>query len=145
MPTSLRSFSTRMRRLAATIDENTGHAISDVATKVHTTLVFGTPVDRTDRADDIVARANWNIGINGPDDTFRPDRGPEEVLREGRDRMEFVSDGTEVYISNGGNKIPYLRRLNDGHSGQAPKGFIQTAVRAGVKEVKNVRILRRRR
>jgi len=134
-----------MKHLAATIEVNAGSATEEVATKVLSTVAYGTPVDRSARADDIVARANWVVGVNQPDETFRPDRGPEEVIREGRDRMKFVSDGVSVFISNGGDKIPYLRRLNNGWSRQAPAGFIEAAVRAGVQAVPSVRILRRKK
>jgi len=34
-----------------------------------------------------------------------------------------------VYITN---NVPYITRLNDGHSSQAPKGFVQAAITAAV-------------
>jgi hypothetical protein len=146
MPTSLRSFQERMRRLAATIPADVGTVTEQIATKVHAPLVYGTPVDRTDDADDVTARSNWNVGLDSPDDTFSADESPEDTLRRGRAVMGGrVRDGQTVYISNGGAKVPYLSRLNRGWSKQAPAGFVEAAVRAGLQAVQSVRILRRRR
>ena len=39
--------------------------------------------------------------------------------------------GDSVYIANG---LPYIRRLNDGHSTQQPEGFIEKAIQVGVRK-----------
>ncbi len=40
--------------------------------------------------------------------------------------------GKEIFISN---NVPYIGRLNNGHSAQAPSGFVEMAVRRAAKLV----------
>lgn len=40
-----------------------------------------------------------------------------------------TDNNDDIFISN---NVPYIRRLNDGHSKKAPAGFVQIAVAAGL-------------
>lgn len=79
-----------------------------------THLKNDTPVD-TGRA-----RANWHIDLNvvdvrlvEPNEGLSPDAVATVVAR--------YKMGGVIYISN---NLPYIRRLNDGYSQQAPAGFV---------------------
>ena len=86
-------------------------------------VVLATPVD-TGRA-----RANWLVGINNVvsvprDNDF--DKNGGTTITEGISNI-LTSDekNTTIYISN---NLPYIGRLNDGHSKQTAVGFVQTSV-----------------
>ena len=42
---------------------------------------------------------------------------------------QYTLDQGSVFVSN---NVPYILKLNDGHSQQAPAGFIQTAIHKAV-------------
>ena len=72
-----------------------------------------TPVD-TGRA-----RSNWHLDVGAP---------TVQLVEPGGDLPTDVSRYTvnqTIFISN---NVPYIRRLNEGHSKQAPAGFVEDAV-----------------
>jgi hypothetical protein len=84
-------------------------------------VVLATPVD-TGRA-----RANWLVGINGPirsanENSF--DKSGGSTITQGINKVNSVKEET-IYISN---NLPYIGRLNDGHSKQAPIAYVQNSV-----------------
>lgn len=87
-------------------------------------LMLATPVD-TGRA-----RGNWNLSVGREDPTDKPERRMPEALSEAQGRVGSVAMGTKgdrVYLTNG---VPYIGRLNDGYSRQAPAAFVQQVVQA---------------
>lgn len=83
-------------------------------------LVMETPVD-TGRA-----RNNWNADLNTVDastteEANRSATGTEKITQA----LSGYKDGDTVYISN---NLPYIVPLNNGHSTQAPAGFVEAAV-----------------
>lgn len=81
-----------------------------------------TPVD-TGRA-----RANWQVGRKRPptgetDDTDTSSGASSTVSRE----SEEIARIRPFSISYVANNLPYIGSLNDGHSKQAPKGFVDAA------------------
>lgn len=86
-----------------------------VAIKLDEELALTTPV-KTGRA-----RANWLPSLNTPETrTVEPNQKPgiTPVL------AAYKIDDT-VLISN---NLPYIQRLNDGSSKQAPAGFVESAI-----------------
>lgn len=80
------------------------------------------------------ARRNWQVQV----DTFTP----KEIDGEDETGAATIAEGlTEVerftlrwhHIINIHNSVPYIKRLNDGHSEQAPVGFIERAVQAATR------------
>ena len=64
-------------------------------------------------------------------------RGADINVSSARTKQETGKSTVIGYRLNKGkafisNNVPYIRRLNDGHSKQAPVGFIQRAVRKAV-------------
>lgn len=83
-----------------------------------------TPVD-TGRA-----RANWNVSEGEEDPSTNPeatrkDVVPKKLEGQGRIRLLDFWEGDVLYVTNG---LPYIQPLEDGHSGQAPKGMARVTV-----------------
>lgn len=85
--------------------------VRETAIRAFSEIIKATPVD-TGRA-----RSNWNIAVNAIDattteNTAAPDTNP--ALN--------IDPNDTVYISN---NLPYIQRLNDGYSQQAPANFVE--------------------
>jgi len=89
-------------------------------------LVGATPIDEG------TAKGNWNAAINEPDhDTDEDRRGPDAIRDASRIFQELkLSEGDTGYVSNA---LPYIERLNNGWSQQAPSAFVQLTV-AGMRD-----------
>lgn len=95
--------------------------VRKVALGLHRDIVMGTPVD-TGRA-----RASWGVGLNryeGMDVTVTDRHGAQTILR-GAARLNSYQPGDSVWI---GSRLPYIERLEYGHSNQAPRGMVRLAL-----------------
>jgi hypothetical protein len=103
--------------------------------------VVETPVD-TGRA-----RSNWIVG-SGPstaaiDAYVKGEKGStggqnaDAALQQARDFL----DGNDVKVIYISNNLSYIEYLNAGSSAQAPAGFIEAAVQAGIDYIKTVKVL----
>lgn len=117
MHPDLAKFQTKVRRLQNQVKRA-------VALDLYGTLIGpppeGTPVDRA------VARGSWHYGVNEikTDVPARPPKG-SKVKKPSARALPKTKVGDVVNISN---SAPYIQRLNEGHSGQSPPGFIDDAV-----------------
>lgn len=138
---SLKDLSRKMERLSRVIPVNVKRGLKETVLVIDQVLVTSTPVD-TGRA-----RANWVVGL-GPStqaiDAYFPGKGgataaanAEAALQQARDFLDGA-DVSVIYISN---NLEYIQYLNEGSSAQAPAGFIEAAVDAGVAHVKTIRVL----
>ena len=86
-------------------------------------IVMGTPVD-TGRA-----RGNWQLAINSPQGgtTERTDKAGDAVLADANAALVAVKDFEAIWLSN---NLPYILRLEEGSSSQAPEGFVAKAIDA---------------
>lgn len=135
-------FALRMQTIAKQVESNAGALIDKVALTVHSTVVLATPVD-TGRA-----RGSWLVEIG------RPAEGTTD-LPEGFGANASISRARAKLAGNDGksstlmpqrdvhitNNLPYITPLNEGHSKQAPIGFVEEAVAAGVKQVRGAKLL----
>ena len=133
-------FARRLFRIGRGIKENADRLVRETSLAVLTEVVVSTPVDRGR------ARGNWQVGLGEA-----PDPSPEEqeatkdtsgqrTIAEGSTRIARRSSGQDVFLSN---NVPYIGPLNDGSSAQAPAGFIEQAVQAGIDVVKRARLVDR--
>lgn len=105
------------------LDRQIRRNMVEMVKTIHEDLVRATPFD-TGRA-----AASWNASLNGPNLRIQP----KEVLFENADdalasteiNVDDFMMGDEIHISN---SVPYIRRLNAGHSMQAPSGFVEKTV-----------------
>lgn len=103
-----------------------GKTTRRVANKVLRNLIVASPKD-TGRFIN-----NWLVGVgsritrtllgNDPSRTIARQRGERAIKRQNPFSTIFIS-----------NNLPYARRLNEGHSGQAPRNFVERAIKDAVK------------
>ena len=116
-----------------------------VAISIDQHVVLATPVD-TGRA-----RSNWITTINEASyeeiDPYAPGKklGLSEVenamaaINQGMEVIQQFKMGNVIYITN---NVPYMTFLNNnGHSPQAPPGFIQSAILEGILAIKGAKLV----
>lgn len=118
-----------LRDLGTTIE----NIVTKVTRKITNRLLETTPVDTG------WARANWLPSVGTPilqDLTSeRPSRN--EILAVEAEGQAALNRITSTYTLVQGNvfitnNVPYMQELNDGSSKQAPKGFVQFAVKGAL-------------
>ncbi len=130
----LRQFAGRIRVIGQRIEQNADAMVRKVALAVDSAVVIGTPVD-TGRA-----RSNWQVNIGSPADGTREaysegkdgstgGANAQAAIDQGKAEIGKYRGGSSIHITN---NLPYIGRLNDGWSAQAPAGFVEKAVLVGV-------------
>ena len=104
------------------VTENLEKTVRAVALVVDSTLVATTPV-LTGRA-----RANWNPSLNVPDTALREPNQKKPI-----DPINSAYKITDTILIS--NNLPYIKRLNEGYSKQAPAGFVDAALERGKRAV----------
>lgn len=128
----LRSFGRKMRVTGATVADNATALVRKVALAVDAELVYSTPVD-TGRA-----RSNWQVEIDSPAKGTVDPVGAAEALARAEAKVQESKPGSTIHITN---NLPYIGRLNEGWSAQAPAGFVETAVLNGALRIKGAKLL----
>lgn len=136
-------FIRRLNRRASNVKEGADRLRRAVIQEMFQEVVYATPADTG------LARTNWQVGVNViPDELIKephfPGRhlGLAERLNAGITiiggmpviEMSRVEDN--VYIAN---NVPYIQRLNDGYSQQAPANFIELAFDRARKRIQRAR------
>ena len=93
--------------------------VRETAMRVLGNLTKTTPVD-TGRA-----RANWNMSVGTPDMSTTENTGAPDSDATADEVLSGYQGNKAVYVSNG---LPYIIRLNEGHSKQAPANFVEESV-----------------
>jgi len=127
----LNDFPRRMSRRAKNVITNADALVRRCALATDAAVVLATPVD-TGRA-----RANWQVEINSPSvsTTTNTSKSGRESINAGKVAIAQYKGGTPnaaIYITN---NLPYIGKLNDGSSAQAPAGFVERGVMIGVRAV----------
>lgn len=145
--TTIRGFSKRIRAIAQGVETNAAGLVRKTVITAAAAVALRTPVD-TGRA-----RANWQtqLGAAPVGEATGYPRGTQgstgaaaaaqaiagaEAAAQG---YTEAHSGTPVYISN---SLPYIGRLNAGHSKQAPAGFVEAAIEAAVRAIKKARLVK---
>jgi len=106
------------------IVETANKEIRKVAVKVSSSLIFATPVD-TGRA-----RSNWYATISSPTNKINNetrDKSGANAIARNNAVISNAKINNDIFITN---NLPYIGKLNDGHSAQAPAGFVEKALQA---------------
>lgn len=141
---NLNEFTKRIKIIAEGIESNTNKTTRQVALVADRELVLATPVD-TGRA-----RSNWFVNLNSPAtkqiDPYDPGENgstagtnAQAAIDQAKAVIATRKIGQDIYISN---NLPYIERLNEGYSKQAPKQFVESAVQRATKVVKNTRVVK---
>lgn len=138
----LAAFAKRIRKLGKNIPVNADQLLILTAGAVNQTVVLATPHD-TGRA-----RGNWQISIGAPitEEIERLDPTGQATINANQTVIKSIQGKSRqgkrsIFLTN---NLSYIQPLNEGTSSQAPAGFVEQAVRAGVRAAKKVKLLRRR-
>lgn len=126
--------------IVADLDNYTRGEVIALALNVNANLrsnpPLGTPIDTG------WASANWVPSIGEPfvdpaiDQVNEPTAG--QVLSRAREAEEGVNEVLSWRNGDGPifstNNVPYILPLNNGHSGQSPRGFVQAAIEKAIRQ-----------
>lgn len=128
----LRQFGARMKKHGKNVENNAAALVRKCALAVDGAVVIATPVD-TGRA-----RANWQVSLNSPaGGTLEAvDPSGQGTIAKGAATIAGYKRGGAIHITN---NLPYIGRLNDGWSAQAPAGFVLRAVLVGIAVIKGAK------
>lgn len=101
-----------------------------------------TPVDTSQ------AVSNWQVSLGAKVGSKIPPHYPGEsgstkapsskqTREKARNVLQSKQPGVTIFISN---VLPYIRRLNDGYSKQAPAGFVERSALIGRKHIKKAKL-----
>lgn len=127
-------FAKRMAEISVGIETEVDKVVRKVALATDQAVVMGTPVD-TGRA-----RANWITALDAASPAVTDAVGASAALEQAASVISTY-DGdrnTAIHITN---NLPYIERLNDGYSAQAPAGYVEAGLQAGVAVVKGAKII----
>lgn len=146
----LKTFAVNMNRYGNNVAKNATRSKRAAAIACLQSVVLATPVgnptlwqDPTAKPAGYVggrARGNWFVGLGrartGQSDT--PDPSGGATIAAGTVEAGGTIPGQSIHITN---NLPYIIPLNEGHSTQAPAGFVQNAVAAARAAVRRMRFL----
>jgi hypothetical protein len=126
----LKQFGKRIEAIGDGVVMNSGNLVRKVAVAVDRVVVFSTPVD-TGRA-----RSNWQVELDAPaEGTVEPFAAGSDgstgadnaqaAVSAARETIAQHKNGQAIHITN---NLPYIGKLNDGSSAQAPAGFVQESI-----------------
>lgn len=128
-------FSKELDDFAKEFPSTANQIIRLVALEALKNVVLATPVD-TGRA-----RSNWFIGIDSPVEDETDDTDYQSNLATESKKLLSPVGSNIIWLTN---NLPYIVRLNEGWSEQAPEGFVEKSVvaaeRAIEKSVKRMRL-----
>ena len=128
-----------MAQLARGVTLNVADIKSNVARDIGRKLVKSTPVDTA------LARSNWIASGGSADLSPRSIRSESETIEDIVASVRGIDSETPIHIANGGDKVPYLEKLDAGSSSQAPAGFVAASKEAGRRAIERARVIKRRR
>lgn len=119
-----RTFAARLDAIGRDIPRLTHRSVKARAKQVHAAVTKDTPIDTGK------ARINWRASLNVPGTRIvNAPSNPASAVGEAIARAARVIDrskpGQAIHIFN---NVPYIGRLNNGSSTQAPAGFIERAM-----------------
>lgn len=133
MAQDLGQFSKVIRLYGKRVPENVAAVVRMAGLACLQTIVVATPVD-TGRA-----RSNWIVTIDKTTKLTRPPLAAGAAstaasIADGRANIDGYKPGSRVILIT--NNLPYIQRLNEGWSAQAPAGFVELAVSQAVEAVR---------
>jgi hypothetical protein len=144
MAQDLTSFARRIRMYANRVGELGDEAVRAASSATLVELAYSTPIDTGE------AVSNWQVGIgNAPSSAIPPYAAGEKGSTAETNRLAMLQAGQSAidgYRSGEGmavhivNNAKHIGSLNDGHSTQAPRNFVELAVQNGREAVRNLRV-----
>jgi hypothetical protein len=120
-----------MKMRADNLPREVNYTVRRAALAIDQTLVMSTPVDTGQ------ARSNWNVSTGAPQEQIVEPVSAGAAIARGAAVINGRRSEETIFITN---NVPYIGRLNEGSSAQAPAMFVEGAIAAGVAAVQNARI-----
>jgi hypothetical protein len=114
-------FSLDLRAWAEKAGDRADLVIRKVALDLFSKVVLGTPVD-TGRA-----RGHWGVGVNSIVYGAGIDKAGSTTIGRITTTVQGARMGDTIYLAN---NLPYITKLEYGHSKQAPAGMVRINVDA---------------
>lgn len=136
---NLNQFGDKIKRVAVNVPKNADEIMRKVVLAADQTIVMATPVD-TGRA-----RANWQAGIGSAP------AGTVEYSGGGSGAASYSIGAAQSVVTTyqgqpGGiwlvNNLPYIQRLNEGWSAQAPAKFVEQAIDMAVTAIRDSKVIK---
>lgn len=125
-----------MKIRAKNVENGARDAVRAAAIAADTTVVLATPVD-TGRA-----RANWVTSVRSPVTKTSESTDPSgaAAIAQGTETIQGWKPGLgSIFIAN---SLPYIKRLNEGWSAQAPRGMTRQAIASARAELRKAGLLK---
>lgn len=118
------SFADQIAAFTKKAAERQTQVLQGTVREVGERLVQRTPVDQGE------ARSNWQASVNSPVAIHTPDLDPTGAgaIADISRTAKAAKMGDAVYILN---PAPHIKKLEDGHSKQAPAGMVAVTVVEG--------------
>lgn len=118
----LNVFQRKLKETAERVKAGELEARKEIAFEVAYRIISRTPVDTGE------ARANWNLGLerNDTTTTHEPDSSGQSAISRAQEVLSRMqTNNTRIFITNA---LPYINRLENGWSDQAPNGMVQVTL-----------------
>lgn len=114
-------FAEDIAGFAAKTERKMDLAVRKIALELFSRVILKTPVDKGR------ARANWQVAIGGaPNGTLElEDKSGTATISAVTASAAGLRAGDVIFLVN---NLPYIQRLEDGYSGQAPAGMVGLTV-----------------
>lgn len=123
---NLPQFRASLRAANGDIDEIVGKVTRRIGLDITRRVVLATPVDEGR------ARGNWQVEVNSmpTGETGINDPSGAQAIGAAATAVSAAPDYSTINIAN---NVPYIGKLNDGSSQQAPANFVENAIDASVR------------
>ena len=112
------SFKSDINRFKDKVSDRAKFVFYKVCFDMSESIIKQTPVDSGR------AKGNWQPTINSPASGTTGDLGEVSIGKTGAVAAKLKLGDTFYLVNN----LPYIKRLNDGWSDQAPAGFVDSTV-----------------
>lgn len=142
MARNLLDLAESLEKKKAEIEKAASDAAIFTAITIVGDLAYKTPVDTSK------ALSSWIVTVGEPSDIVGSAYYPGEkgstqkasaqaTIAAAKAALATKKPGQPIYITN---NQPYIKRLNDGYSGQQPAGFVQRAALLGRKVIQKYKL-----
>lgn len=137
MTSDLKGFSKRIKQIGSRVEVNTNLLKKNTAKYISSVLTTDATPVKTGQA-----RNNWVASVGSPKNILVKSTEFDKTGRERESENARTIDTTkpdqDIFIQNG---LPYIKRLNEGSSKQAPAGFVESAVQLANALIKKARLV----
>lgn len=113
------SFAAQLTAFAKGTQDRIDKTVKGATTVLFTNVITATPVDQG------TAKGNWQAGVGSPVTGVLDVQDPsgQATIAKAAEAIPEKA-GNVVYLSN---NLPYIKKLEYGHSQQAPAGMVRTS------------------